>query len=75
MSMTKMPELLPEERQKLLTLLRRSDALSQAYDVVFDAEDFGDVEMQAWTLWRLGELSAEAYEEFAAYRAELGIAN
>ena len=60
------------ESEKLLGLLRRSDALSQAYDEVFDA-DWGNVEMQAQTLWALGEMSAEAHEEFAAYRAELGV--
>jgi hypothetical protein len=71
--MTEMPKLLPEERQKLLTLLRRSDALGQAYDAVWDAEDRGSAEQKAETLWALGEMSAEAHEEFAAYRAELGI--
>ncbi len=71
--MPEKPKLLPEERQQLLTLLRRSDALSHAYDVVWDAEDWGDVEMQAWTLWTLGELSAKAHEEFVAYKRELGI--
>ena len=29
--------------------------------------------MRAQTLWALGEMSAEAHEEFAAYRRELGI--
>lgn len=29
--------------------------------------------MQAQTLWTLGEMSAEADEEFDRYRAELGI--
>jgi hypothetical protein len=71
--MTKMPELLPHEEQRLRELLRRSDAISQVYDAVFDTEDWGSVEMQAQTLWILGEMSAEAHEEFAAYRTEMGI--
>jgi len=70
--MTEKPQLLPEERQKLLTLLKRSDPLGQAYDAVWDA-DWGNVEHQAETLWHLGEMSAEAHEEFAAYRDELGL--
>ncbi len=64
--------LAPRERERLLGLLRRSDALGIACEAVFD-EDWGSVEMQAETLWVLGEMSAEAHEAFAAYRAELGI--
>jgi len=71
--MTEMPKLLSQEEQRLRELLRRAVAISQAYDAVFDAEDWGNVEMQAQTLWTLGEIGAEAEERFRSYRAELGI--
>ena len=74
--MTEKPKLLLEEREKLLTLLRRSDALGYAYDAVWDVEDYwGAIETQAQTLWILGEMSAEAHEKFVTYRRELGIAD
>jgi uncharacterized damage-inducible protein DinB len=70
--MTKMPELLPHEEQKLRELLRRSDALGIAYEAVWD-EDWDNVEQQAQILWALGEMSAEADERFRSYRRVLGI--
>ena len=69
---TEKPKLLACEREKLLGLLRRSDALGIAYDAMWEA-DWGNVEMQAQTLWTLGEMSGEADERFRSYRRELGI--
>ena len=71
--MTGEPKLLPHEEQKLRELLRRSDALGNAWEAVWEGEDWGSAEHKAQTLWTLGELSAEADERFRSYRRELGI--
>ena len=54
-------------------LLRRSDALGNAYEAVWEAGDWGSDEQKAQTLWNLGEMSAEADERFRSYRREHGI--
>ena len=54
-------------------LLRRSDALGNAWKALFEAEDWGSVEHKAETLSTLGELSDETDERFRSYRREHGI--
>ena len=50
----KKPELLLHEEQKLRELLRRSDALGEAWEAIWEAEDWGSDEHKAQTLWTLG---------------------
>jgi len=70
--MTENVKLRPEEEERLLVLLRRSDALGFAHDAVL-GEEWGDPETKAEMLRALEELRIEADERFENYKRELGI--
>ena len=65
-------ELTPEQREHGRRLLRRSDALANAYAAVL-GEDVPDGEGKKETLTALAEMREEANAEFRRYREEVGI--
>jgi hypothetical protein len=65
-------QLHPREEKRLKRLLRRSDALGNAYTNVLDAE-WSSAEMKAGTLGILKEEREEAGEQFSLYKQEVGI--
>jgi hypothetical protein len=66
--------LAPEEEQELRELMRRCDALSNAHAVIWDDENWTNLETKAQTLFDLSEMMTEAEEAFRSYKRELGIA-
>jgi hypothetical protein len=62
----------PREGGRLRRLLRRSEALSNAYTSVLDAE-WANPAARARTLEVLKELREEAGEQFSLYKQEVGI--
>ena len=62
----------PREHERLEAMLRRSDALGNAYWKIF-AEDWPAAENKAAILDTLKEMREEADEAFDRYRAECGI--
>ncbi len=65
-------ELGPEQREHGRRLLRRSDALANAYAAVL-GEDTPDGEVKKETLAALAQMRDEAAAEFRGYREEVGI--
>ena len=64
--------LAPKQQARLGELLRRSDALSNAYAAVF-AEEVPNEATKAETLEVLEELREEANQEVRRFREEVGI--
>lgn len=65
-------ELGPEQREHGRRLLRRSDALANAYAAVL-GENTPDGEAKKETLAALAQMRDEAAAEFRRYREEVGI--
>ena len=75
MPMKELKDFSPEEQERVVTLLKRADALNNAYAIVHDTparEGYAEATM-AETLEVLDQLSAEAEEAMDSYRAELGL--